>query len=71
MFRRRGRIKLWRVITIRVDHRGPPAGEVVVDDGPPMPFAGWLQLLAILAAALPEEPASWRSAQGLGGELDP
>jgi hypothetical protein len=26
----------------------PPAGELVVDDGPPVPFVGWLALLGEL-----------------------
>ena len=59
------------MITIRVDGRGvPPCGQVVVDDGPPTPFTGWLQLLGILSAAIPDEADSGRLAQGLGGELD-
>lgn len=59
------------MITIRVDGRGaPPYGEVVVDDGAPMSFTGWLQLLGILSAAIPDERTSAGPAQHLGGQLD-
>jgi hypothetical protein len=60
------------MITIRVEGgRAHPSGEVAVDEAQPIPFAGWLQLLGILSAALPEEPASLGLTQGLGGQLDP
>lgn len=48
----------------------PPSGEVVVDGAVARPFAGWLELLAILAEALP--PASPETARsGLSRQLDP
>jgi hypothetical protein len=60
------------MITIRVEGgRALPSGDVVVDEVAPIPFAGWLQLLGILSAALPEDPALLGLAQGLGGQLDP
>ncbi len=31
----------------------PPRGHVRVNEGDPRPFAGWLQLLSILARTLP------------------
>jgi hypothetical protein len=68
--RRRLQQALALMITIRVDGRAPPSGQIVVDEGPPIPFAGWLQLLGILSAALPEESASAGLAQGLGGQFD-
>lgn len=40
-------------IQISVSPNVAPAGEVAVDGGEPQPFAGWLQLLAILAEVLP------------------
>lgn len=41
------------VIKIWVDADDPPTGRVVACFGdPPQPFAGWLQLLAILAQAV-------------------
>ena len=58
------------MITIRVEGRGPPSGEVAVDEGAPIPFAGWLQLLGILSDAL-FDPGSPGLAHGLRGELDP
>jgi hypothetical protein len=59
------------MITIRVEGgRALPTGEMVVDGAAPIPFAGWLQLLGNLSAALPEEPASVGLAHGLPGELD-
>ena len=59
------------MITIRVDGRGaPPYGEVIVDEGVPVPFTGWLQLLGILSAALPDEGTSAGPAQHLGGQFD-
>ncbi|MGH8973501.1 MAG: hypothetical protein ACRD0C_09900 [Acidimicrobiia bacterium] len=68
------------LITIRVDALGPPSGDVVVDDEASRPFAGWLELLGILAHVLPPPTApgpprdpGWSAgaAQGLGGQLDP
>lgn len=59
------------MITIRVDGRGaPPCGQVVVDDGPPTPFTGWLQLLGILSAAIPGQDRSGGLAQHHGGQFD-
>jgi hypothetical protein len=37
------------VITIWVEDQHPVAGRAGVDDQPPRPFAGWLQLLGLLA----------------------
>jgi len=48
----------------------PPSGEVVIDGAPARPFAGWLELLAILTEVL--SPAGAESAgPGLGRQLDP
>ena len=58
------------MITIRVDGRAPPCGEVVVDESAPIRFAGWLQLLGILSAAIPEQGGSVGLAESLPGELD-
>ena len=58
------------MITIRVDGGAPPCGEVVVDDGAPVRFAGWLQLLGILSAAIPDEDRSAGLAHRLGGQFD-
>lgn len=48
----------------------PPSGEVVIDGAPARPFAGWLELLAILAEVLPPSGAE-SAGPGLGGQLDP
>jgi hypothetical protein len=59
------------MITIRVDgSRSLPSGEVLVDEAVPVLFAGWLQLLGILSAALAEDPVLVGPAQGLPGQLD-
>ena len=51
-------VKVGRVIQICVDTSQPPTGRVVVAEGEPaQPFVGWLQLLAILAAAF-DPPAT-------------
>jgi hypothetical protein len=60
------------IITIRVDgDRALPEGEVAVDGAPPIPFAGWLQLLGVLSSALPDGAASLGLAESLLGQLDP
>ncbi len=66
------------MIQIWVETGQPPTGRVsATDGGPARPFVGWLQLLTILAQALPpdaadrEEPALRPSgggaAEGPGG----
>jgi hypothetical protein len=57
------------VITIWVEDRDPVAGRAGVDDQPPRPFAGWLQLLGLLAD-LVEGKELDAPAAGLGGQLD-
>jgi hypothetical protein len=60
------------IITIRVEgDRALPEGDVAVDEAPPIPFAGWLQLLGVLSCALPEGASSLGLAEGLPGQLDP
>lgn len=39
-------------IAITVERRQPPSGAVVVDDGPPQAFDGWLGLLRLLSGAI-------------------
>ncbi len=39
-------------IQIHVDAAQPLSGKVAVEDEPPVPFAGWLQLLCILSDLL-------------------
>jgi hypothetical protein len=70
------RTPLWKealpvMITIRVEgSRSLPSGDVMVDEAAPMPFTGWLQLLGILSAAIPDEGDSGGLAQHLGGQFD-
>jgi hypothetical protein len=53
------------VIEIWVDTDDPPTGRVVACVGdPPQPFAGWLQLLAILTNAVSPSGAPVRPAGG-------
>jgi hypothetical protein len=69
---RRARQALRVIITIRVEgDRELPEGHVAVDEAPPIPFAGWLQLLGVLSCALPEGAASLGLAKGLSGQLHP
>jgi hypothetical protein len=56
-------------ITIWVEDQPPVAGRAGVDDQPPRPFAGWLQLLGLLAD-LVERKELDAPAAGLGGQLD-
>jgi hypothetical protein len=58
------------VITIWVEDQHPVAGRAGVDDQPPRPFAGWLQLLGLLAD-LVEGKKLDAPAAGRGGQLDP
>ena len=58
------------MITIRVEGGVPPCGEVVVDEGAPVQFTGWLQLLWILSSAIPAGEPSAGLPQRFGGELD-
>lgn len=47
------------VIKISVDERQPPIGNLTWCPGQsPVPFAGWMNLLAILAEVIDEPPAS-------------
>jgi len=53
-------VRVIGVVEIRIwmDTTQPPTGRVVtVEGGPAKPFAGWLQLLSILAGAL-QPPAA-------------
>jgi hypothetical protein len=59
------------VITIWVEDQHPVAGRAGVDGRPPRPFAGWLQLLGLLAALVEQRTASEAPAAGLGGQFDP
>ena len=43
-------------IAITVDRRQPPSGTIVVDDGPPQAFDGWLGLLRRLSGACSSHP---------------
>ncbi len=45
-------------IDVQVDERAPPVGFVRVDEGPPVPFVGWLGLLRILSEAMGEDTDS-------------
>ena len=46
-------------VHISMETAQPPTGHVVTVDGEPaQPFAGWLQLLTILAQALPPPPVA-------------
>ena len=59
------------MITIRVEgSRALPAGDVMVNESAPMPFAGWLQLLGLLSTALAEDPVSVGLAERPSGQLD-
>ena len=58
------------VITIWVEDQHPVAGRAGVDEQPPRPFAGWLQLLGLLADLVERKDLD-ASAAGLGGQLDP
>jgi hypothetical protein len=58
------------VITIWVEDQHPAAGRAGVDGRPPRPFAGWLQLLGLLAD-LVERQAVSEAPAGLGGQPDP
>ena len=72
MFVAANRVKVrWMLITIRVDAVKPPSGALAVDEGPPQPFAGWLELLGILTDLLPSGDWSSGAAQGLRGQLHP
>jgi hypothetical protein len=57
------------VITIWVEDQHPVAGRAGVDEQPPRPFAGWLQLLGLLADLVERKDLD-ASAAGLGGQLD-
>jgi hypothetical protein len=59
------------VITIWVEDRHPLGGRAGVDDQPPRPFAGWLQLLGLLSDLVERQEASEATPAGLDGELDP
>ena len=59
------------VITIWVEDQHPVAGRAGVDDLPPRPFAGWLQLLGLLADLVQGQRASEAPVAGRGGQLDP
>lgn len=39
-------------IEIVTDENDPPSGQVLTDDGDPIAFAGWLDLLRVLAELL-------------------
>jgi hypothetical protein len=68
MYRGRWTWKLGGVrIEISVERGRPPSGAVVVDDGPPRPFDGWLGLLCLLAEALTPQPSAGVPG-GPGGE---
>ena len=58
------------VITIWVEDQHPVAGRAGVDEQPPRPFAGWLQLLGLLADLVERKDLD-ASAAGLGGQLNP
>lgn len=54
-------------IEITVRPTAAPCGVVSVDGGPDRPFAGWLQLLAILGELLPRPgAAAWPEGNGTG-----
>jgi hypothetical protein len=59
------------VITIWVEDQHPVAGRAGVDDQPPRPFAGWLQLLGLLSDLVERQAVSESPAAGGGGQLDP
>jgi hypothetical protein len=59
------------VITIWVEDQHPVAGRAGVDDQPPRAFAGWLQLLGLLADLVQGQGASEAPAAGLSGQPDP
>ena len=46
------------MITLRIDEREPPSGEVMTDAAAGAAFSGWLDLLRVLSEALmtPEHP---------------
>jgi hypothetical protein len=58
------------VITIWVEDQYPVAGRAGVEGRPPRPFAGWLQLLGLLADLVEGKDLDASSA-GRGGQLDP
>lgn len=58
------------VITIWVEDQHPVAGRAGVNEQPPRPFAGWLQLLGLLADLVERKDLD-ASAAGLGGQLNP
>jgi hypothetical protein len=59
------------VITIWVEDQHPVAGRAGVDGRPPRPFAGWLQLLGLLADLVERQAGSAAPAAGRGGQPDP
>jgi hypothetical protein len=58
------------VITIWVEDQHPVAGRAGVDEQRPRPFAGWLQLLGLLADLVERKDLD-APAAGLGGQLNP
>jgi hypothetical protein len=59
------------VITIWVQDQHPVTGRAGVEGRPPRPFAGWLQLLGLLADLVEGQAVSEAPAAGRGGQLDP
>jgi hypothetical protein len=59
------------VITIWVEDQHPVAGRAGIEGRPPRPFAGWLQLLGLLADLVERQATSETPAAGLGGQPDP
>jgi hypothetical protein len=59
------------VLTIWAEDQHPVAGRAGVEGRPPRPFAGWLQLLGLLADLVQEQVDSEAPAAGRGGQLDP
>lgn len=44
-----------RIVTVIVDGRNPPTGQVLTPDRDPVGFVGWLGLLCVLADAVSSE----------------
>jgi hypothetical protein len=64
MFRRAGGVRIGPMeIRIDVEAASPPAGRIRPPSGAPIPFAGWLSLMAALERVLEQQstPAEERS----------